>query len=252
MKHHKFLLFFVFIFLVTGCKKKVTPATPNPPTTNDTTHVQDSTNSNPVVDYIPIPFDSVKWIIHYQGAVVGDSTGYHFDSFYHFYTTVTPSGLYDTINNNVYLIYNAEITQIHSSNPHSESHKSVRIKIRQDTLNKKFYSRVECTGCVLNEYLVIDYNEAVNDQVSPSCYWPSSIVNQIDSITIDHKQYKQWTIMTNSKPYFYKAYLIGGQFGFVPIDNYSVFSGPCAQARSLDFIYKNDSLHFDFDFYSHW
>lgn len=98
-------------------------------------------------------------------------------------------------------------------------------------------------------YLILDCTLNVSDVTQEFFRWPSGCtVNTIDSIPINGQYCKRWnTITTSGSTFFYQSYGIGWQMGILTFD--FPFCGNGGEVRSLEFIYKSDSIHIDFPYY---
>jgi hypothetical protein len=180
--------------------------------------------------------DSVKWYVHCQGQMVGDTTGYHWDPSYHYYTTVVATGQRVHIGTQDYFAFNAS-TKIFQ---HDTVYESNTVYAREDTINKSVSS-----FCGSN-YLSLKYTLDINDKVDEFYRWVGGNITSIDSFKLGKKDCKRWRCTTTgNKTYFYQAYGIGWQMGILPLS--TKFCGNGGEVVSLDFVYKSDSVHIDFN-----
>lgn len=98
-----------------------------------------------------------------------------------------------------------------------------------------------------NGQVAIDFSDSANrGQVVPFFSWRVMDLSQPDSLIVDRYYFKRWTMRNayDSKyAYFYKAIGIGNTTGILP-DAYAYYYQ--GQPVALDFVYKGDSIHFDY------
>jgi hypothetical protein len=119
-----------------------------------------------------------------------------------------------------------------------------RIYLREDTAAQTVIILSEVSGGV------IDFVPKDTVNVQPFWRWPKGNIVKADSLTIDGVKYPRWNFKSGVHEFFYQSSGIGGVAGLLgaPRGNYLI-SGNGGIPRSLDYIYKNDSLHFEFPLY---
>ena len=220
--------------VMVACEKKATDNTViNPPK-----QPSDSTKTLP---FLYVPRRDVKWVVHYQGSVMNDPVS-RWDSAFHFYATITASGQDTLAAGHSYTKYHAQIEHYYRDTLKSEYYRS--IFLREDTAaqNVVFFGIYDQTLQGILDFIPKD---TVN--VQHFWLWPKGSIVKADSVTIDGVRYPRWNYKTATQEFFYQAAGIGGVAGPLgaPYSNLLI-SGGGGIPRSLDFVYKNDSLHFDF------
>jgi hypothetical protein len=232
-----------------SCKKDKTVSAPqNTQQTTDTSQNNNGGTSIPQRDYMFIPMKNVRWKVHCQGALVYDQTSgtYHYDTTYHIYTDVSSMEIDTVIDNQVYHKFVADVKRIYGT---SLSEFYIYIYLREDTLAKKVYTfelTVPPTGS--SSYSpTLQLLDFVQDQVH-GLLWYNDIIR--DSMLIDNVYVESWHGINGktNQQCFMQAYGIGYQLCILS----SSVRGNEGQVKSLDFIYKSDSLHFDFDIKPTW
>lgn len=222
----------IFILLITcnaGCKKGDSP----PPAPDD---------KAPTVYSDALLTKDVKWRIHFQGTYLYDTAqkAHYFDSTYHFYTTVESGGYTKSVAGITYYVYPATAIAYQSDkllfNTPGEYY--LRTNASRDTVFANHFF-----GNVFS-YDIPVWNRGI--RVGDTVYSglnPGVIVN-CDSMLLGGTYfsiYKTRMPKTN-KVYFYCAEGIGLQSGFFKENR-----GNGGMIRELDFIYNNDSVHFEYD-----
>ncbi len=115
-----------------------------------------------------------------------------------------------------------------------------------DTINKKVSAWQHLGNMYEPETVIIDFNANVGDNTANFYGTPQQTIGATDSILIEGHKYKSWYTYGGQ---FYLAYGIGWQMGILPQDVWYIGNG--GQVVSMDYIYKGDSLHFDYPFYYH-
>lgn len=115
---------------------------------------------------------------------------------------------------------------------------SYRYYLREDIEGKKIY--------FTNGEVALDFSDAANEgQVTPFYTWRTMNITKPDSLIIQGQYFKRWNMRNaydQKLEYFYKAIGIGSASGI--LGTYA-FTG-LSQVVSLDFVYKGDSVHFDY------
>lgn len=243
----------VFAVLFTACKKEaaVTPSKP-------------AVYSEP--DFALIPTKNAKWYIHTQGhyqdlfddmpwAVSNTHIGaYDVDTAVHIYTTIEALGNDTIIDGYTYHFYsywydivNNLDTTMNESYKQFSKRKS-RLLLREDTLAKKVYSGHNFKREEEKFYTVLDFSDTANTsrKLKPCLAWPEMNIVPYGDWYVAGYKLKTWNMQNayDSKyEYFYKAIGIGSITGILPFREVADNWG---QVRSLDFVYKGDSIHFDF------
>jgi hypothetical protein len=243
------LYFLAMLLLFAACKK-------------DTTAPASTPIQYGKPDFALVPTHDAKWYIHSQGTtycgdtrIGGEDLAYQLrpdevDTAFHIYTTVEALGKDTVMSGDVYHQYS--VTRVF----HNTRDKRVdsiyqryitkgRYYLMEDTLKKKVYNGYD--SVFAKEYnTVLDFSDSANTgSVKAGLAWP-----QMNTVNADYivagQQLKGWdmrNIYDNKYQYFYKAIGIGSITGILP----SYFVIDCfGQVRSLDFVYKGDSIHFDF------
>jgi hypothetical protein len=217
MKH---LCLLACIVLLAACKKE----------NNDPMVLQPPTQ--PLTDFKLIPVRDATWSLHTQGIYKNGKV----DMSVHFHTTITCSGV-DTIT------YGKRYFRYNYSNENGNG----VIYIREDSAKGRLYAQVP--GYSAPEGLVLDYGrDSIGDEALVPQQWPASLVSSEDSIALAGQYMKSWNVTLaydKTKKYFYRAYGVGGQTGILP----SLWIAQGTQPVSLDFTYKGETVHFDFDVY---
>jgi hypothetical protein len=218
---------------VGGCKKKES-LSPGPGKT-------DSSKNAPA-----LLSQDVKWRVHFQGTYRFDLTkGYYFDTSYHYYTEVSAGGFTATIAGFNYFVYPGVVTAYCADSLiyNFTGELYLRTKATADTVfsNNFFGNTYSYDIPVWNSVKVGD---SVYSDLSPG-----TIVS-CDTMLIGGTSfalYKVRVTQTN-KTYFYSADGIGGQSGFF-YAGAGPYSGNGSQIKDMDFIYKGDSIHFEYDLF---
>ncbi|MCF8450298.1 MAG: hypothetical protein K9G49_10560 [Taibaiella sp.] len=230
----------MLVIFAFSCKKQEKATSPIIVTEDSTSNYIDSR------DFMFIPMDSAKWRIHCQGTMRDTGSGFRWDTTTHMITTVVSTGRTYDDNSGHYHIFSATtiIFGIYKNDtilkPWS---RGSDIYIKEDTLGKKV---------ILSGTDTLDYNTKAGDIVKTFDRWPTCSISKIDSVSLNGKYYRRWVCTTVSgRSNFYMSYGIGGQMGILS-KNYQYhyyYMGFGGEARSLDFIYKSDSIHFDYEYY---
>jgi hypothetical protein len=80
----------------------------------------------------------------------------------------------------------------------------------------------------------------------PFFTWREQNIVSKDSLIVSGQYFKRWmmqNVYDKNLQYFYKAIGIGSMYGIL---YEHLFTNGLAQAVSLDFVYKRDSLHFEY------
>lgn len=142
------------------------------------------------------------------------------------------------INNKLFHCYQV-VRYSHASLDTTSDELSYRYYLYEDTATQKVY----------NSYgqLVVDFsNRANTGLVVPFPSWREVNITEADSLIVAGHYLKCWkmqNIYDATLEHFYKAIGIGGTSGIL---NFHPSPTSAFQVMSLDFIYKGDSMHFDF------
>ncbi len=217
-------------------------------------------------DFALIPTKNAKWYIHTQGNYydwfddviwIGQSPDLRpneIDTAVHLYTIVEALGQDTIIDGYTYhaygyrrnIVYNVDTNYREFYNRAAK--RQYKYLLREDTLAKKVYSAHNFRAEEEKFYTVIDFSDTANTskKVKPCLAWPEmNIVSYGDWYVAGYKL-KTWNMQNtyDSKyEYFYKAIGIGSITGVLP---YTTVADNWGQVVSLDFVYKGDSIHFDF------
>jgi hypothetical protein len=240
------LYFLAILLLFTACKKeKVTPQS------------EPIQYSKP--DFALIPTKNAKWYVHTQGIQGGSdvfsySKEYYVprgevDTAFHIYTTVEALGRDTLIEGYSFHLYSVVriirntrdkiIDSFHRNHP-----LYFRYYLMEDTLKKKVYSGY---NSYFNEfYTVLDFSDSANNGTTKVCQvWPQMNIVNADYV-VAGQQLKGWDVQNTydkNRQCFYKAIGIGSITGVLP---FQTVADNWGQVISLDFVYKADSIHFDF------
>jgi hypothetical protein len=117
--------------------------------------------------------------------------------------------------------------------------------LREDTASQRIYALVQ--GMISPEGMVVDFGlDEVGDPASVPQQWPASLVASEDSAIVAKQYLKQWQVTylyDKTKKFFYRGYGVGGQTGIIP----SIMIAKGTQPVSIDFTYKGETLHYDFE-----
>lgn len=212
-------------------------------------------------DFALIPTKNAKWYIHTQGYYQGDDDlwsfnvipglgPYEVDTASHIYTTIEAIGK-DT---NMYgynfhkysfthhFVHNLDTTGIDFLNRYSGG--PFNIYLFEDTLARKVYSGY---NPYFNKfYELLDFSENAAKQVKPCKAWPEMNIVESGGYNVGGHKMKSWGMQNaydSQYEYFCKAIGIGSITGILP---FHTVADDWGQVRSLDFVYKGDSIHFDF------
>lgn len=214
----KYILLLSCIVLLAACKK------------DDKDPVVLLPQPQPLTDFRLIPVKDATWVVHTQGIYKNGKV----DMSVHFHTTITCSGADTFTNSKRYFRYN-----------YTNENGNGVIYIREDTAKGRLYALAP--GYVAPEGLVLDYGrDSIGDEALVPQQWPASIVSSEDSIVLANQYMKSWEVTMaydKTKKFFYRAYGVGGQTGILP----SLWIAQGTQPVSLDFTYKGNTAHFDFD-----
>lgn len=214
------LLFLTCIVVLAACKKE----------DNEPVVLQPQTQ--PLTDFKLIPVKDATWKVHTQGIYKNGKV----DMSVHFHTTITCSGVDTMTYGKRYFRYN-----------YSNENGSGIIYIREDSAKGRLYA--QAPGYSAPEGLVLDFGrDSIGDEALVPQQWPVSVVSSEDSIVLANQYMKSWNVAhayDKTKKFFYRAYGVGGQTGILP----SLWIAQGTQPVSLDFTYKGETLHYDFDVY---
>ncbi len=161
------------------------------------------------------------------------------DLMYNLYYELSATGKTFKQDGYTYHIYEGVVT---INDPYSSvriSKQPTGIWLREDTIGKKVYLYGSKTP-------MIDFSDVANQGViRPFPTWPQMDIMSPDAYLLSGIKMKSWNMrnsMDNKLEYFYKAIGIGNATGIVPND-YGIGVG---QPVSLAFVYKGDSIHFDY------
>ncbi len=244
----------VFSALFAACKKETT-VSPS----------KQMAYSDP--DFALIPTKNAKWYIHTQGNYydyfyddlwwVGESPdlGIHdIDTAVHVYAIIEALGQDTIIDGYTYHVYGYRLNIVHNVDTNYREYYSRVAKrqykylLREDTLAKKVYSGHNFRPEEEKFYTVIDFSDTANTskKLKPCLAWPEMNIVPYGDWHLAGYKLKTWNMQNayDSKyEYFYKAIGIGSITGILP---YREVADNWGQVRSLDFVYKGDSIHFDF------
>lgn len=225
-----------FTFFIISCKRKSNDNIK--PTTNGPIVKADSS----LKDFKFIPLNNAKWVVKFVGTSKLDSYGrWNFDSSYFKTTTIITTGnivLYKSMN---FIEYKTSTVFGGKWWPHTDTG---FLYIREDTIKQQLL----CWGKIMNvtyPYVdpLIDYSLATGDTIMHN-YVSTSTISVIDSILIGGQYCKKWTEKnTNGWSGLFQAYGIGKRIGILP---WGLYNSNGEQVVSLDFYYKNDSIHLDY------
>lgn len=213
-----------------------------------------STHYTALEDFALIPVANARWYVHTQGYVYDDGDQeirqntnkkdfYNgVDTTIHFYTVINTTGLDTSIDGVNYHIYSYTMKGVSTqTNPFFKPFEKVqRLYLREDTLGQRI---------IFNGKTLLDFSDnASGEAVKPFYSWPEMTVQPPSNLIIANQYMKCWNVINpnNKLEYFYKGLGIGCISGILPL-GYTGDNG--SQVRELDFVYKKDSLHFDYPMY---
>ncbi len=238
-------LFCICVLLFISCKKQE-QATPV---------IKKDTSSS---DFALVPTKDAKWYLH---IVAGEGCFPDYDPadfdlsgildyLDNCYYVIEALGRDTVCNNRTYHIYKVDLTQVTAAidSPQVEYHHSYLYYLREDTIAKKLYWGFNADTTLDPYYLVTDFSDSANKgQVVPFPTWRETNIVKTPDLFIGGKVLKTWSIQNtvDSKlRYFYKAQGIGTSVGIFPPNA----SRDYWQTVSLDFVYKGDSIHFEYPY----
>lgn len=222
--------------------------------------------SNPTVysepDFALIPTKNAKWYIHTQGNyydwyddlwffnVSPGLAPSEIDTAAHIYTTIEAlnrdTNMYG-YNFHVYsfkrkFVHNIDTTGVAFMNKHYCG--PYNFYLFEDTLSKKVYNGY--SPYFKEFYELLDFSDKAPTRLKPCKAWPEMNIFEDGGYNVGGHKLKSWSMQNtyDSKyKYFYKAIGIGSITGILP---FHIVADDWGQVRSLDFVYKGDSIHFDY------
>ena len=230
------------LLCLAACKKDPTTGTKAAASTSDdttqltdTTQVTDLTNGR---GYMFVPMKDAIWLVHSQGTIVSQSPNIY-DTSYHYHAVITALNQDTFVNGWHYHFFSAYSTPHHGSSVGGTVYVG-RLYINEDTIGKKVYQATMFPS--FGGTVLLDYNRPIG-----STYQHVSQIVDSGDIPINGIPNKVWygSSSLTGITCFFQAYGIGGQGG-VTLSGFAP-GGYNSQLRSLDFIYKGDTIHFDYD-----
>lgn len=237
-------LFCICVLLFIGCKKQE-QATPV---------IKQSGSGG---DFALVPTKDAKWYVHMvvgEGCFPNDDpadfdisgiTDYLDNCYY----VIEALGRDTVCNNKTYHIYKIDLRQKTAAinPPQTEYHRSYLYYLREDTLTKKVYQGyLDDQSNEAN--LVVDFSDNANKpQVVPFPTWREVDIIKTPDMIVGGKVLKTWSMQNiedGKLQHFYKAQGIGTSIGILP----QYTGGYLWQTVSLDFVYKGDSVHFEYPY----
>ncbi|MBS1772298.1 MAG: hypothetical protein JST82_05520 [Bacteroidetes bacterium] len=239
---------FIYLFIalcLLGCKKENVSSVPK-------------ATEYKTTDFALIPTKDAKWYVH----MIGDQNCFPYqdptdmniegakDLLWDYHFLIEALGKDTVIDNYTYHVYQYTLNAFgpYYSGDTIRDHK-YRYYLREDTLTKKVYSGHARNAVENNEFfLVADFSDNTNKgQVSPFPAWREVNVLNGGGYILGGQYFKSWkmqNIYDHSLEYFYKAIGIGTTKAILP--DYYFGNNLVYQTLSLDFVYKGDSIHFEF------
>jgi hypothetical protein len=241
MKNY-FLLSALFLVLCAACKKKEEQPKPRP-------------ELHELTDFLYLPVKDAEWRVHLQnfeqwhGGPCRDITDGDNDTAAHRYYTIKSTGTDSIILERRYYRYLVTMEEEYTKQS-CISQRQVKgqwtMFLREDTIGKKIFWYDGVYNGSLSEEVVVDFSsEETGEDAKVSPLWPASYVSGMNNIIINGQKAKNWDVMYRDNKFlkfFYKGYGIGNQVGVLP-PYFLNFSEPI----SLDFTYKGQTNHFDFE-----
>ncbi len=196
-------------------------------------------------EFALIPTKDAKWYVH----IIADNDCFPFadpadlniegfkDQMYNAYYIITSTGKDIVVDSFTYHVYDVESKVI---DPYSEKpyYQKSSLYLREDTIAQRIYAP--------GNYLVCDFSDNKNNgQITPFPTWPLMNISDVEGYVVGGEKMKSWSMINiydKNLRYFYKGIGIGSTTGILPV----TFGYTAAQAVSLDFVYKRDSLHFEY------
>jgi hypothetical protein len=238
------LFFLSVLILFTACKKEKTETyTP-------------VTYSNH--DFALVPTKDAKWYVHVitdnncfpnQDPTDMDITDMN-DTLWHIYHEIEALGRNTIMGEHTYHIYSWKRTV---KAPYWDEAKPLITTslyyLREDTIRQRLYCGYSPDSAENEYYLVADFSDNVNKGiVKPFPAWREVNIMQPGGLVLAGTYFKTWdmqNIVDSKLQYFYKGIGIGNCMGILSYNN-PESSYLVNQTMSLDFVYKGDSIHFDY------
>lgn len=239
---NKSTLFLILIIgMISACKKKET-ITPMP-------------EPAPLTDFLYLPVKDAEWRVHLRGNIMIDVVfcdgllAGQKDTAWNLYETIKSLGTDTFIAGKKYYRYKAEQYAIYTRKPCEGRYQEGEsfYFLREDTANQQVYCYSGQIHDTIYETLIVDFStEKVGDNADVPAFWPDSYISGLNNVVINGQRAKMWEVAYKYDPhkkFFYKAYGIGNQAGILPPAFFLTYSEPV----SLDFTYKGQTNHFEFD-----
>jgi hypothetical protein len=230
------LFLILAIVVVSACKKAET--------------IKPMPDPAPLTDFLYLPVRDAEWRVHLRGTIDGCFEPYGKDTAYNLYSTIKCTGTDTLISGKKYYRYEESSYEVYTVQPYNTRYYSGNsYYLREDTAAQRIYVYSGSVGEIVDEQLVVDFNtEKIGDSASVAPFWPASYISGFNDVIINGQSAKMWEVAYKydaHKKFFYKAYGIGSQAGMLPKLELK-YSEPV----SLDFIYKGQTNHFDFDIHN--
>lgn len=142
------------------------------------------------------------------------------------------------IDNQTYHVYDVKLKAVNPVDSTENTTSAYRYYLREDITRQKVYTPYGDT--------VLDFSDEGNKgQVVPFPSWREVTITKSDGLVIAGQYLKSWEMQNTGDAnykHFYKAIGVGGTSGILRLySNTTAF-----QVTSLGFVYKGDSIHFDF------
>lgn len=231
------LFLILAVVMASACKKTETKPRPDPA---------------PLTDFLYLPVKDAEWRVHMRGGLDGCFAPYGKDTAYNVYSTIKSTGTDTLISGKKYYRYIEIEHEIYTgtyTSPYERFNPGSNYFLREDTAGQRIYVYTGSIGDSAYEMLVADFStEKVGDEADVSMFWPDSYICSMNNAVVNGQSAKMWEVAyhyNNHKKFFYKAYGIGSQIGILP-----VYSLKSTEPVTLDFIYKGQTSHFDFDIHN--
>jgi hypothetical protein len=244
------LYLFAILVLFAACKKEktepYTPVTYNKP------------------DFALVPTKDAKWYIHvisdYNCFPNQDPADINIegvkDNLWNLYYVLSATGIDSSVDGYTYHIYIGTVSVVDppfgdTTSP-SERTRTMpySLWLREDTAAQKIYNWHDKDSLINEYYLVADFSDNANKGLmTPFPTWPVMKIMRPEGYVLRGEVFKSWDMLNTvdgKLQYFYKAIGIGNPTGLLPYRNADANSKTAYQPVSLDFVYKGDSIHFDF------
>ncbi len=234
------ILFTILSLFLLACKHDA--PTPNQKQIQDST---ENTESPKALDFSFIPTKEGTWHFHYQGYYYMGKI----DTNHHTYTTISAMNKDTSFNGFDYHMYSIVLHSI--DKPRNIDSKAYGyIYMRYDSSKKMICSRRLSTSFTPDKFIINTELEQIKTDgiFCDGRWWTYSILEYGDSIQIDDVKIPALYLAYKGQKYFYAARGTAHIFSIFSIagcpDNF--IASPDGVIRSFTFVYKSDSLRFEY------